>query len=966
MGSVNINQLYKDWNVRVRLLKLLILVLCGLFTSFEAVSQCSITAPAGTGNCSYGPDAIPLTASGSTGYYLWYSSSTGGSPIESGSSFTTPIVSNTTNYYVAATDTATGLKFDGTNDYVALDYNFSTSGALSAFTVEAWVKTSETGTGTFDNWSILDFDRSDYFNLFVRGDNGEVGFSTANTSGSIDDFYSTGYSVNDGNWHHIVGQYTGTDKVIFIDGIERARKVNPHSGGNIGKGSTRYGFIGDGSEASTFNNSRNNLYFKGEIDEVRLWSTARTLTQINDLKDSCLTSTPTGLVLYYPMNEGKGDSILNAAGSSGHGKLYNFTISSAWTEGSLVSCSCESNRTAVAATIATTSLSSGQLNCSTSSISMDAGSGYTTYSWNTGANTQAISATVAGIYSVTTTGGSCPGNRTVSVVGNMHSGRALKFDGNNDNCPIESLNYSGNGYTELTVECWLKTTTAGDHIIASFDRSEYWRLEINGEGGGNGQVGFDVNTNSGTEDFGSTTRVDDGKWHHIAAVFDNGAMRIYIDGQLDASTTSGTAFGSSNTRFGFLGVGSEAPSYNGTTGPNDYFNGELDEFRIWSVARTVTQIRESMIKQIPTTTTGLQVYYKFDELSGTLINDYETSNPYNANMTNFAATARVPSGAPVGDDASYLYTTSWTGKTVSTNSCDGESMTLSSLSGAAEGAFVYYVNTVPDVVTGATGIGGNDRYFGVFKVNGATATYTATYNYSGNPHIDAGTEPTLTLNTRSDGSATSWTVGSSTLDTAANTILVTAVSTEFVLGSSLDPLPIELFSFDLFYENNYVSLNWKTASEIDNAYFTIERWNGNQKWLEIGELSGAGNSNKINSYEFIDQSPKNGKNYYRIRQTDFNGESSYSQVKFVEKENSIDNKTSVSPNPSVNFIKISGSQLDSQTLKIYNVLGREINMFDKIISNDNYSIVLDISSLKKGSYILMINQTSHKLIVNGN
>ena len=140
-----------------------------------------------------------------------------------------------------------------------LNMSYSPGAGIPTVTVEGWVRTTVTGVGTNDNWSIVDFDRSEYYNLFVRGDNGRVGFATATQTSDINDFYSpAGTSVNDGNWHHIAGVYDGTNKYIYVDGVLVATDVNSHSGANLGsvRTNTRFGFIGDGSEAGSFNAGR--------------------------------------------------------------------------------------------------------------------------------------------------------------------------------------------------------------------------------------------------------------------------------------------------------------------------------------------------------------------------------------------------------------------------------------------------------------------------------------------------------------------------------------------------------------------------------------------------------------------------------------------------------------------------------------------------------------------------------------
>ena len=212
---------------------------------------------------------------------------------------------------------------------------------------------------------------------------------------------------------------------------------------------------------------------------------------------------------------------------------------------------------------------------------------------------------------------------------------SLQFDGNDDHIAIQTYNYTA-AQTAVTVEAWIKTSNSGDQIIASYDRNEYWRLEVNGNGAGNGQIGFDLMTDGGQLDFGGSTRIDDGAWHHVAAVYDNGNVYIYVDGNLDNSTSSGSTFGSgSTTRFGFIGVGSEADVFNGTTGPTDYFDGNISEFRVWNIARSQADIQSTMNSALAGSEPGLVMYHKLDGSgSDATATDY-SSNGYDGDLQNF-------------------------------------------------------------------------------------------------------------------------------------------------------------------------------------------------------------------------------------------------------------------------------------------------------------------------------------------
>ncbi len=164
------------------------------------------------------------------------------------------------------------IDFDGNNDrYAIKNKKYNTSGAIAKLTVSGWFKTTYNDNYWAGNWAMLDFDRSEYFNVFVHG-RGKIGFSTRASIGGIDDFYvGNNGEYNDGNWHYVVATYDGANKCLFVDGVLEGIKNNPHTGNPLGKGNvTRYGFIGDGSEASTFNGNRNNIHYKGQYDELRM------------------------------------------------------------------------------------------------------------------------------------------------------------------------------------------------------------------------------------------------------------------------------------------------------------------------------------------------------------------------------------------------------------------------------------------------------------------------------------------------------------------------------------------------------------------------------------------------------------------------------------------------------------------------------------------------------------------------
>lgn len=163
------------------------------------------------------------------------------------------------------------IDFDGINDYFAIqNKTFSSPSAISEMTVSSWVKTSYNSNSWTANWSILDFDRSEYFNFFVHG-KGKISFCSKQSGNGIHDFHGgQNGQVNDDQWHYVVASYDGSKKKLYIDGVLVNTSNTPAN--SMGSGITRYGFIGEGSKANSFNGSRNGIYYQGKLDEIRLYN----------------------------------------------------------------------------------------------------------------------------------------------------------------------------------------------------------------------------------------------------------------------------------------------------------------------------------------------------------------------------------------------------------------------------------------------------------------------------------------------------------------------------------------------------------------------------------------------------------------------------------------------------------------------------------------------------------------------
>ena len=175
-------------------------------------------------------------------------------------------------------------------------------------------------------------------------------------------------------------------------------------------------------------------------------------------------------------------------------------------------------------------------------------------------------------------------------------------------------------------------------------------------------------------------------------------------------------------------------------------------------------------------------------------------------------------------------------------------------------------------------------------------------------------------------------------------------------------LPIELFSFTAVQiPYSTVQLDWQTASEINNDYFTIERSVNGTNWEIVNTIDGAGNSSSLLNYTSIDNSPLSGISYYRLKQTDFDGQFSYSNIKNVNIKNLGNSKIEIFPNPTESQITIIGNIIELGQVKIYNTLGQDLTNFTNKIDSGKLKLIIDLSELNEGMYYIKTKTTANKV-----
>ncbi len=193
-------------------------------------------------------------------------------------------------------------------------------------------------------------------------------------------------------------------------------------------------------------------------------------------------------------------------------------------------------------------------------------------------------------------------------------------------------------------------------------------------------------------------------------------------------------------------------------------------------------------------------------------------------------------------------------------------------------------------------------------------------------------------------------------------------------GSIACPLPIELLDFTANYNGKGVDINWSTAMELNNDYFTIEKSLDGQYFKPIAEVDSKGlngNSNAILNYKIIDNDVKSGIYYYRLTQTDFDKQFKKSQVVSVTV---LDKKDifSVIPNPTFGVFELIYYSYNNEVvlMKIYDETGRLIKAEDVNCAKGNNRTNFNIEKEPNGLYLILLttkdNTYSKKIMKNSN
>ena len=512
-----------------------------------------------------------------------------------------------------------------------------------------------------------------------------------------------------------------------------------------------------------------------------------------------------------------------------------------------------------------------------------------------------------------------------------------------------AIRMQGNGYFDIgnlgaphffTVEAWIKRINASaTQYVLSGNGANSWSFGVT-----TSRLFVSLNGAS-TVTSQDVPEINDGKWHHVAVAFQDGPMNFYVDGVHKGWTEIGTS-----------GLSASNYSIGTQFSPGNSLDGEIDEIRIWDWvldAENADTIRSWMNRKITPAHpvySSLIRYYTFNEPN--LDKAYDMAASSTGLLVNNIG--GVLSGAAIGDASVYDFINQSPAFTVP----GGESFNADASGGSPEGISVYLVKDPPLNQAGILGLGGNDHYFGVQVSGGTNPTYTAEYFYEGSSFVTPATEPTLKLFRRDNNSVIIWADCGAILNTTLNTLTATGQHTEYVLGSSGYGLPVTMLSFEAKKINTTtVQLNWKTATEINNKGFEVQRSFDGNYFTVISFVNSEGNSDVLKEYRITDVPGRTGRVYYRLRQVDVDGNSKLSPIASVV----FDQQSMVKlyPNPAQHHVTIEG--VDSyQRIQLLDVSGK---MVKEQVLNGQTTIIMNLEGLRSGLYLMHLMNAKENLTI---
>ncbi|QEG40277.1 DUF4347 domain-containing protein [Roseimaritima ulvae] len=543
--------------------------------------------------------------------------SNGGSTAFSAASDSITVNTTSVNDAPIAVDDHHGLTFDGVDDFVNLGSDASLE-FTSTMTMEVWARPT-----AYPASSSVILNKEGEYEIGIS-DTGSLMWAFSNTDPAWN-WHDTGHVLQLNEWAHISVSYDNGTVNTYVNG----HIIETYDGsGNIGDAHVA---LDDFRVGGRQNNPAGN-YFTGDIDEVRLWSTARTQSEIQNNLDVPLVGNETGLAGYWNFNEGSGTTANDLSSNANHGVLTDGagTGTPIWTgfatdqntalniasgtgvlqndvdiEGDTLtvshvqgSAANVGNSIVIGSGALVTLNANGSFNYDPNGAFDQLAAGetatdsftYTVSDGNGGSDTATVSVTITGTDDAPTIVADSDLDDPANEV--------IDFQGGDDTISLTGLPVNTADGTDVTVEFWMNWDGTDNVMPFGFGSYDLW---LSG-----GNIGF--NTGSG-DLYGTSSAGLAAGWHHVTAIFHNGdatGSRLIIDGVEQTMTQKTNSPNNSNAN-----ASSNAQISGWTSNTSYKFGGQIDQVRIWNGGRSETQVRADMFTELSGPQTGLVASYSF-------------------------------------------------------------------------------------------------------------------------------------------------------------------------------------------------------------------------------------------------------------------------------------------------------------------------------------------------------------------
>ena len=522
---------------------------------------------------------------------------------------------------------------------------------------------------------------------------------------------------------------------------------------------------------------------------------------------------------------------------------------------------------------------------------------------------------------------------------NINSMPYINYNGSNQ----LDMTYSGNSNENMSFGGVMRINTPSN------------QLDIILQHGGRNTMGFRGSAMSsgsrftdfvGGSNHHSTNTYSNGNWYLHQKTFANSGsnrLRFYMDGAAEAIHTH-----TIQNRTGTTHIGG-----NGSGGGTD-FNGRIAE--IFKHGKTLNDAERNIVANYLSAKYNLTIPGGSDFYAG----DETANGDYDFEVIG------------IGNETTGTITGS---HNLSTNS-GGLNIQQSAGFGDGDYLFAGHLDQANSVnqsdISGVAGLDARWERIWYFDVTdaGAGMTVNITFDF-GNADVGA-TTPANASNYKllyRAGTSGSWTDAGTAGSVVGDEVRFSANALSngdgyYTLGTlnhSLSPLPIELTFFQADEREIEVDLYWQTASEVNNDFFTIERSRDALSWEGVLTIDGAGNSNDLLNYTAIDHFPYSGVSYYRLKQTDFDGKFSYSEIETVYLLDEI-SKTELSlyPNPTHGEITLKGIEFGMKECIIFNAYGQIVTNQVDVLERTDHFLRLNTGDLASGLYTIQMEEKSIK------